>query len=154
VNCIRISWILALILVSVSAFAQTDATVSGTVVDPSGAHVAGATVTAVNTATGLQFTAQTNDAGIYVFAALPPGNYRFTGEHSGFRKATLPEVVLAVGSNLTVNMSLEIGQTTETVEVQATVTEVNASSATVGQVVEERKILELPLVGRSAYDLI
>ena len=82
------------------------------------------------------------------------GRYRFSAEHPGFRKATIPDVDLAVGAKLTVNIPLELGQTTETVEVQGAVTEVNASSATVGNVVEERKILELPLVGRSAYDLI
>jgi len=134
--------------------AQTDATVSGTITDPSGAHVGSATITAVNTGTGATAVVQSNEAGIFVFPALTIGTYRFTAEHPGFRKADIPDVVLAVGSQLTVNIPLELGQTTETVEVQGAVTEVNASSATVGTVVEERKILELPLVGRSAYDLL
>jgi hypothetical protein len=151
VNCNRISWIFAL---AASAFAQTDATVSGTITDPSGAHIVNATVTALNTSTGVATTSHTNDAGVYVFPALPPGTYRISAEHSGFRKTFLNDVVLAVGSQLTANLPLDIGQTTETVEVQAAVTEVNASSATLGAVVESRKILELPLVGRSAYDLL
>jgi hypothetical protein len=154
VSSIRISLIFAFVFLAAVCFAQTDATVSGTVTDPSGAHVANAIVTAVNTATGVTATSSTNESGIFVFPALPPGSYRFSAEHAGFRKATINDVELAVGARLTVNMGLEIGATTETVEVQAAVTEVNASSATVGAVVEERKILELPLVGRSAYDLI
>src|SRR5580658_7371918 len=136
------------------SFAQTDATVSGTVADPSGAHVGNAVVTAVNTGTGVSTVAHTNESGIFGFPALAIGTYRLTAEHPGFRKATIPDVELAVGAKLTVNISLEIGQPTETVEVQGAISEVNASSATVGTVVEERKILELPLVGRSAYDLL
>lgn len=153
-NCIRISWVFTLLLFAVSASAQTDATVSGTVTDPSGAHVVNASVAADNTATGVSTTTQTNESGIYVFPALPPGTYRISAQHPGFRKVALPDVVLAVGSRLTANIALEIGQSSETVEVQATVNELNASSATIGTVVEERKILELPLVGRSAYDLL
>ncbi len=148
------SLIFAFVFLAAICFAQTDATVSGTVTDPSSAHVGTATVTAVNVGTGAVTTAQTNEAGIFVFPALTVGTYRFTAEHAGFRKATIPDVQLAVGAQLTVNIPLEIGQTTETVEVQAVISEVNASSATVGTVVEERKILELPLVGRSAYDLL
>ena len=152
-NCIRRSWVFAF-LFAMSAAAQTDATISGTVSDPSGAHVANATVTAENAATGVSTATQTNESGIYVFAALPPGTYRVSAQHPGFRRTTLPEVILAVGSQLTANLTLDIGQATETVEVQATVSEINTSSATIGTVVEERKILELPLVGRSAYDLL
>jgi len=137
------------------ALAQTtDATVSGTVTDPSGAFVANSVVTALNVETAVSTTTRANTSGVYVFPALPPGKYQLSGEHPGFRKTTVHDVELAVGSQLTFNIGLTLGQTTETVEVQATVTEVNASSATVGQVMEDRKILDLPLVGRSAYDLI
>jgi hypothetical protein len=145
---------IAFVMFAGVCFAQTDATVSGTITDPSGAHVGSAIITAVNTGTGATTVVQSNEAGIFVFPALTIGTYRLTAEHPGFRKADIPDVVLAVGSQLTVNIPLELGQTTETVEVQGAVTEVNASSATVGTVVEERKILELPLVGRSAYDLL
>jgi hypothetical protein len=147
--------LLLFLLFASFAFAQgTEATVSGTVTDPSGAHVVGANMTATNVATGVTLTATTNEAGIYVFPALPPGQYRVTAEHAGFRKATITDVELAVGSHITVNLGLELGQTTETVEVTATANEVNASSASVGNVVDSRKILDLPLVGRSAYDLL
>jgi hypothetical protein len=131
-----------------------DATVSGTVSDPSGAHIVNATVTALSAATGALVTVSTNEAGVYVFPALPPGTYRISAEHAGFRKSTLTDVVLQVASQISVNIQMELGQTTETVEVQSVVTDVNASTATVGTVIEARKILDLPLVGRSAYDLI
>jgi hypothetical protein len=144
----------AALLFASYAFAQTFASVSGTVTDPSGANVVGATITATNVATGANTVVTTNEAGIYGFGGLQPGNYTFTAEHPGFRKSTINNVTLEVSAVLTVNLKLELGQTTETVEVEASATQVNASNATVGDVVGERKILDLPLVGRSAYGLI
>src|SRR5689334_22030207 len=83
-----------LLLASTLAFAQTEANVSGTVTDPSGAHVVGATVTALNTATGVTTSVQTNEAGVYTMPSLPPGNYNFTAEQPGFRKASISSVAL------------------------------------------------------------
>jgi hypothetical protein len=143
-----------LMLGAALAFAQTDATVSGTVTDPTGAHIVGATVTALKADTGTTTVTQTNQAGVYVFAALPPGSYRFTAEHAGFRKANVSNVDLGVGAQLTINLPLELGQTSESVEVQATASLVNTSSATVGDVITGQKLLGLPLAGRSSYDLI
>ncbi|HLH00677.1 MAG TPA: carboxypeptidase regulatory-like domain-containing protein [Bryobacteraceae bacterium] len=145
---------LAFLMSGLVAYAQTDARVSGTVSDPSGAAVVAATVTALNTSTGAATPVTTNEAGVYTMPSLPPGNYSFTAEHPGFRKAVIADVVLQVGTVLTLNMGLDLGQTTETVEVQATATAVNATSASVGSVVEGKKLLDLPLAGRSAYDLL
>jgi hypothetical protein len=136
------------------ASAQTDATVSGTISDPSGAHIVGAVVIARNVDTGVATTVTTNNAGAYTMPALIPGTYQFTAEHPGFRRAVTDGVILQVASVLTVNMPLEIGQTSESIEVQATATEVTATSSSVGDVVEGRRLLELPLVARSAYDLL
>ena len=143
-----------LLFAAAMALAQNDAHVSGTVTDPSGAHVVNATVTALNVATGAGTPVTTNEAGVYTMPSLPPGTYNFTAEHPGFRKAAINSVELQVGSVLTLNMGLELGQTTETVEVQAVATEVNATSASVGSVVEGKRLLDLPLAGRSAYDLL
>ena len=151
---VLVATFLATLLFGSYAFGQTDASVSGTVTDPSGAHVVSATITATNVATGAKTVATTNEAGIYGFAALQPGKYIFTAEHPGFRKSTINEVTLEVSAVLTINLALELGQTTETVEVEASAAQVNTSTATVGDVVGERKILDLPLVGRSAYGLI
>src|SRR5260370_1044965 len=149
-----ISPVWALLFVSTVAFAQTDATVSGTVTDQTGAHIVNCTVTARNTATGIATVTQTNEAGIYVFAAIPPGKYSFTAEHSGFRKKVLTDVDVQVAAKLTINLPLELGQTSESVEVQATASTVNTSNATVGDVITGQKLLGLPIAGRSSYDLI
>ena len=146
---------LACILLRAACGQSTDATVSGTVTDPSGANVAGANVVALNIETGVATTTQTNSAGVYIFAALPPGAYRISAEHAGFRKALITDITLEVGARLTYNLALEIGSTTETVEVQAGAAgDLAYATASVGNVVSGRKILELPLAGRSTYDLI
>lgn len=141
-------------LVTVSAAFAQNASVSGTITDPSGALVGGATVSARNLDTGASAPGRSNDSGVFVFPGLRPGKYTFTGEHPGFRKAVVSDVVLEIGSQLTVNMSLQLGQASETVEVSATATPLNASSATVGDVVTGKQLQELPLTGRSAYNLI
>ncbi len=133
---------------------QTDANVSGTVTDPTGAHVVGATVTALNTGTGTATPVHTNDQGIYTMPGLQPGKYNFTAEHTGFRKSVVTGVELQVASEIVQNFQLELGATTESVEVEATATEVNATSASVGNVVDGKRLQELPLNGRSAYDLM
>jgi Carboxypeptidase regulatory-like domain len=136
------------------AFAQTDAKVSGTVTDPTGAHIVAAIVTALNTATGTSTPATTNEAGVYTMPSLLPGKYTFTAEHPGFRKSVTNDVELQVGTVLTMNLGLELGQTSESVEVKAQAIEVSATSASVGSVVEGKRLLDLPLAGRSAYDLL
>jgi hypothetical protein len=155
-GCKRLVRVLPGIVVTISAvLAQTtEGTVSGTVTDPTGAHVEGAAISALHTGTGVSSATITNSAGVYVFASLPPGTYRVIGAHPGFRRAVINDVELTVGSRLTVNIGLELGQTSESVEVTAAATEVNVSSASIGSVMESRRILNLPLVGRSAYDLL
>ncbi len=150
-SCVLIA---VLLFAGALAFAQTQASVSGTVTDPSGANIVNANVTALNVDTGITTTAVTNEAGIYVFPSLAPGKYRFTAEHMGFRQAAVSDVEVSIGAKLTVNLPLELGQTTESVEVQANATALNTSSATIGNVVNGRKLLDLPLTGRSAYNLI
>jgi hypothetical protein len=146
--------LVCVLLLFVTAAAQTEATVSGTVTDPSGAQVLAAAVSALNLDTGVTKATVTNSSGVYIFAALPPGKYRLIAEHPGFRRSVINDVELAVGAQTTVNIALDIGQTSESVEVKAAATEVNVTSATVGSVVESRRILDLPLVGRNSYDLL
>ena len=148
--------LVCLLLVAAFSLAQsTDATVSGTISDPSGAHVVGVTVIALNNSTGVASSTTTNDAGVFIFAALPPSQYRISAEHTGFRKAVMSDVTLEVGAKLTLNLSLELGATTESVEVQSGgAADIAYSTSSVGNVVTGRKILELPLAGRSTYDLI
>src|SRR5260370_38523490 len=91
--------LLGTLFVTSLAFAQTNATVSGTVTDPTGAHVVGAKVTAFDLATGVATPTTTNEAGVYDFASLPPGKNRITAEHIGFPKASFKEIELADGAN-------------------------------------------------------
>jgi hypothetical protein len=152
---VRVATFLAVLLGASYALAQqTDASVSGTVTDPTGAHIVSAIVTALNTATGTATPATTNEAGVYTMPGLRPGTYNFTAEHPGFRKSVESGVVLEVGSVITLNLGLELGQTSESVEVKAEAIEVSATSASVGNVVEGKRLLDLPLDGRSAYSLL
>ena len=150
-----VSGLLAISVVISAALAQsTEGTVSGTVTDPTEAHVAGAAVNALNLGTGVGTSTLTNSAGVYVLASLPPGRYRITAEHPGFRRAVFQNVDLGIGSQISVNIALQLGQATETIEVTGSTSEVNVTSATIGAAMESRRILDLPLVGRSAYDLL
>src|ERR1043165_7971861 len=125
----QVALLLCPLVLGTLAFGQTDASVSGTVTDPTGAHIVNAIVTAANIDTGARTPAQTNEAGVYTMPSLLPGKYTITAEHAGFRKAVVIDVVLQVGTVLTLNLGLELGSTTESVEVHAAATEVNATSS-------------------------
>ncbi len=145
---------LALAAASPSAAQSTDVSVSGVVTDQTGALVGGAKVTAENVKTGVAAITTSNDSGVYSFPALLPGSYRITAEHAGFRKYVLSDLDLEVGARLTINVTLELGSTAEAVEVRADAELVSAATSSVGSVIAGRKVLELPLQGRSAYDLL
>src|SRR5215470_13173756 len=132
---IRSAAFLCCVLSASVALAQTDAHVSGTITDQSGANVVGVTVTALDTTTGVSTPVTTNGAGVYTMPGLLPGNYTFTAEHPGFRKSVREGVILETGSTLTLNIGLELGASTQTVEVQAQANEVAATSSNVQTVV-------------------
>src|SRR5215468_683691 len=132
---IRIAAALSCLFGASIAFAQPDAHVSGTVTDQTGANVAGATVTALDTTTGVSTPVTTNGAGVYTMPGLLPGKYNFTAESTGFRKSVREGVILETGSVLTLNMGLELGASTQSVEVQALASEVAATSSNVSTVV-------------------
>ena len=134
--------------------AQATAQVSGTVRDQSGAVLPGVEVTATQTDTGIARTAVTNETGSYVLPNLALGPYRFEAALPGFRTFVQSGIVLQVNSNPVINPVLEVGQVTEQVEVQANASLVDTRSTAVGQVMENERILELPLQGRQVTDLI
>ncbi|MGI8741877.1 MAG: carboxypeptidase regulatory-like domain-containing protein [Bryobacteraceae bacterium] len=145
------------ILACLCAYTQTtDATVSGSVADPSGAIVPGAAVVATNTKTGAISRVTANGTGVYLFPALQPGVYQLSAEHTGFKKYVLDDIDLNVAANLNINLRLEVGLATETVEVKSSSgeTELGYATNSVGSVVSGRKVLDLPLQSRNAYDLI
>src|SRR6266702_4357020 len=137
-----------------SAWAQATAQISGAVQDQSGAVLPGAEVTAKQTDTGVSRMTITNETGHYVLPNLPLGPYRLEAGLPGFRTFVQTGIVLQVNSNPTINITLQVGQVTEQVEVQANTSLVETRSVSVGQVMETARIMELPLNGRNAQELL
>ena len=147
--------ILVLFLGVAFAWAQgVDATLTGSVTDPSGASVAGCRIAVRNQDTGVTRSTTSNEAGVYLFAALPPGTYRLTAEKAGFHTVVVEEVTLEVGGRLGVNIKLEVGAVTETVEVRAAAeNQLGYETASAGGMLTGQQIQELPLPARSSLSL-
>jgi len=150
------AWALAAILVFSGALcAQVHtASLTGLVTDPTGAVVADARVVVKNKATNVEQTAATGDSGYYVFPTLMVGQYDVTVEKSGFKKAVAPDVVLAVGQKGRLDFTLEIGRLEESVTVEARAPLLSTQEASTGSVVENEKVLNLPLSRRNWDDLL
>src|SRR5947209_9325430 len=142
------------VLVNASAWAQSTAQISGTVKDASGAVLPGVEVTATQTETGIARSTVSNQTGVYVLPNLPLGPYKLEASLTGFRTFVQTGIVLQVNSNPVINVTLEVGQRSEQVEVQANAALVETRTVGVGQVMETQRILELPLNGRNVTDLI
>jgi hypothetical protein len=143
-----------LCLVGTAASAQTLGEITGEVTDPSGAAVVGAVVTATNTATNATRAVRTNDAGVYSFPSLQPGNYTVKVEMQGFRAATRSDVALQVQQTARIDFGLQVGQVTEVVEVTGSAALLATENSTVGTVIDNRLITELPLNGRNVLQLV
>ncbi|MHB8526849.1 MAG: TonB-dependent receptor [Candidatus Acidiferrales bacterium] len=138
-----------------SAAAQTEtASLSGRILDPSGAVVVGATVTATNIQTNVSLTTRSNGSGDYVFAALEPGHYQVSVRAQGFKKNLVSHLVLHVLDRVSLNFRLQIGSAQQTVVVSGQSERLNTQDATVGTVVGRQMIENLPLNGRSFQGLI
>jgi len=135
-------------------WAQATAQISGTARDQSGAVLPGVEIHVTQTETGVVRDAVTNETGSYVLTNLPIGPYRLEGALPGFRTYAQSGIVLQVNSSPTINVVLEVGQVSETVEVQANAALVETRTAGIGQVVENARILELPLNGRAMIELV
>ena len=129
------------------------ATVSGTVVDSSGAKVPGADVTITNVGTQIAAHTATKSDGIFVVPNLTPGNYDISASARGFSTLVRKGVTLTVGQELILNLTLQVGSVNEQVTVTAEAPTVNLANATISGVVEQRTVQELPLNGRSWTDL-
>ncbi|MBI1790715.1 MAG: carboxypeptidase regulatory-like domain-containing protein [Acidobacteria bacterium] len=136
------------------AFAQQGrGTILGTVTDSSGAAVAGARVGITHIATNVTFQTLTNQEGFYSSPPLNVGSYTVTAEQQGFKKAVRSGIVLEVDQRPAINMTLEVGAVTEQIEVMAVAALVETTTGALGKVVENRRVQELPLNGRSALAL-
>lgn len=147
-------WMLCFNLLAAASlgFSQT-ATVNGIVTDSSQALVVGATVEVTNIETGLRREARTNDTGNYNFTLLPVGRYRVQVSQAGFNTQTLDEVKLDVDQVFRRDFTMKLGTVTESVEVTASAAMLESDSATVGQVISNKSITEMPLNGRNYLNL-
>ncbi|HZI32781.1 MAG TPA: TonB-dependent receptor, partial [Candidatus Binatia bacterium] len=131
----------------------TTASLGGVVSDSSGAVIPGAKLSLTNQQTGLSRTATSDAQGHYLFPALPVGHYELFVEKGGFTSYKQTGIELTVNQSATQNVSLKVGQVNQEVTVGANVELVNTREATVGQLIDERRIVDLPLDGRNAADL-
>jgi hypothetical protein len=131
----------------------TTATVEGIVSDSGGAGVSGAAVKVENNATGISRSGQTDSSGRYEFTALNPGTYQITVEASGFGKKVLTGIILQVSQDARVDIQLQVGQVVDTVEVQAVGALLDTETSSNGTVIDNKKVVELPLSNRQFYSL-
>jgi hypothetical protein len=134
--------------------AANTGSIAGTVLDAQGGAVPGATVTITDTTTNIARTAVTNDTGRYVFVDVPPGTYNVAVSKTGFRVAKLSKQVVSVGLALTLNVSLEIGAVTESIEVVVSNAELQTLNATVGNTVGGDLLQNLPSIQRDAATFV
>jgi hypothetical protein len=149
--------VMLFVLMAVSgASAQVGSTaqISGVVADPSGGVLPGADVTAIQTETGFKRSAVTDTNGSFTLSNLPIGPYRLETTLQGFRTMVRTGIVLQVNANPVINVTLPLGDLTETVSVEAAAPLIETRSASIGTVIENERIEELPLNGRQATDLI
>ncbi|MBO0723127.1 MAG: TonB-dependent receptor, partial [Blastocatellia bacterium] len=142
-----------LLISSQLVFGQGYARITGIVTDTSGAAVKGATITVTQVGTGEIATTTTNDEGLFVFPTLRPANYDLKATSPGFSTFTKTGIVLQADSAVTVNVGLQVGNIDQTVTVEAASAQVDTTTATLSQVVDQRRINELPLNGRNAAAL-
>ena len=149
----RCAWALAALMVALPASAQDAGQIVGAVRDPTGGAIPNVTVTATETGTGFASSVKTGSEGQFVFQSLRPTNYVISAEASGFRRFRESAVELQANQSLTVNITLEVGAVTETVNVVSQAVQVDTSTSTLAEVVEQARIVELPLNGRDAAKL-
>ncbi len=143
--CFGLSWS--------SVFAQGLGSISGAVTDSTGAAVSGASITITQTAKNLPTKVTSDDSGVYAFPSLDPAEYRLDVIAPGFQSYAQTAVTLHADQSLTINVKLQVGSASTTVDVTSEVPQVNTSSGTLSQVVDERRINDLPLNGRNLAQL-
>ncbi len=146
---------LAVLLISaIAAFGQSSL-LSGTVVDPQGNAVSGATITATNVATGATRSTASSKEGAYQIPQLAPGTYRVRAEGQGFASVVLEDVQVLVNTPLTLNITFkQVGAVTETVTVQGGESALNTTDATIGNTFDNTKVISLPLLSRNVVGLL
>jgi Carboxypeptidase regulatory-like domain len=138
----------------ISGNAQTTSgTILGTITEQSGSVIPSTPVQLINAATSAVVQTNTNDSGFYQFVDVPPGTYRIVVQKQGFKQLSRGPIELQVASRIEVDLSLEVGSSTETVEVTANTPLIEADTTSLGTVVDQRETNELPLNGRNPMNL-
>jgi len=133
-----------LALFSVPAFSQTLGEITGRVTDASAAAVPGAAITLTSVATNAARTTATTDAGDYTFPSVPPGFYNVKVERQGFKIAAFNSVEVQVQQTVRLDLTLEVGQLNESIAVEASADLLQAENSSMGTVVENKGVVELP----------
>src|SRR5277367_1649909 len=144
--------LVALIGFSVSTFAQ-QATIVGTVTDPSGAVVPNVTITLTNAATGKSIVIPTNDSGQYAAVDLQIGRYVVKAESKGFKAAEQKDIVVNVGDRIRIDFQMQMGAAQETVTVEANAVRIQSDSGEVSNLITDQQVAQLAVNGRSIYQL-
>src|SRR4051794_26292972 len=152
----RLSSLILLAFASGTIFAQAvnNAGVSGQVIDQTGAAVMGAAVKMTETEKGVPHTTTTDADGRYTFPTLPVGPYRLEATMAGFKGYSQTGIVLQVGDRPEINIPLQVGSVSENVEVSAGAAMVQTEQTSVSQVISQKQIVDLPLNGRQATQLV
>lgn len=147
--------LLLVLLSSITAWSQTSTgSIRGTVTDPSNAAVPNVKITATDVDRGIQYPTTTDSAGRYIFPGLPPAQYAVSAEATGFERTNQAPFRLEIQQQATLDISLTLGATTSSVDVAATVPLLNLTSATLGQVIENRLIQSVPNNDRNPLSLV
>ncbi len=144
----------ALALLAPLAIAQSSSQLNGSVSDPSGASVPGASITLTDLATAFQRTATSNGAGLYQFLDVTPGNYKLDATATGFSPFSVAKVTLVVKTPATINIKFQVAGVVDTVTVEGQAPLINRTDATLGNVIENDQISQLPIADRNVAYLL
>ena len=149
-----ISAISLAVLMSLTAFGQVTSSLSGTVTDPNGAVLSGASVTVQNPATGTEFRATTSGSGTYTIPSLSTGTYKVSVSATGFKTVVIQNLKIDAGTAANQNVTLEIGAASESVVIQGGAEVLQTQSANISTTLNVKQIINLPLVSRNALNFI
>ncbi|MBI3679900.1 MAG: carboxypeptidase regulatory-like domain-containing protein [Acidobacteria bacterium] len=144
---------LVLFFAGIAAAQSTTQTIEGFVYDTTAAVIAGARITMTNTGTGVTQTVTTSESGTYTLALVPVGNYNLRCEKDGFKTESILNIRVETAAQVRMDFHMQVGAITETIEVSAAVVSLQTENATVGGVIENKRIIDLPLNGRNVAQL-
>jgi hypothetical protein len=147
-------WItMAMLALSVGLSQETVGSIIGRVTDTSGSVVGGAEIRVVNTGTGVESKTTSNDVGNYLVSSLPPGTYRLSADHAGFKRVEIPAIVLEIQQQARADIRLDVGEVHETVSVTAPPPQLITDDATLGEVIDNKTVVEIPILDRNMAEL-